>query len=321
MFDILNYLPAKRKSTPSGWISFNAVCCHHNGQNPDRRFRGGLKPNEQGWVYHCFNCGYTASFMLGRTLGLRSRKLLSWIGVNEKDIDYLNLESLRHRSIYGLIEDSQRVNQWSADFNEIDLPVGVDLVTEEHVEHWQYLNNRQAPMDFPFMLDKKSTRPSIIIPFTYQNALIGYAQRFLDQRSPKYLSVTQPGYVFGVDLQQEKWKYVIVTEGLFDALSIGGLAVMQNNISDDQSKLIRSLGRSVIVVPDQDRAGLSLVERAVDLGWAVSIPDWEPGIKDVNDAVIRYGKLGTLLTIIEAKETSKIKIELKRRHLAQRVRS
>jgi hypothetical protein len=66
MLDIVTYLPAKRKASPSGWLSFNAVCCHHNGNNPDRRLRGGIKINEQGWSYHCFNCGYTASFILGR---------------------------------------------------------------------------------------------------------------------------------------------------------------------------------------------------------------------------------------------------------------
>jgi hypothetical protein len=47
-----------------------------------------------------------------------------------------------------------------------------------------------------------------------------------------------------------------------------------------------------IVVPDQDEAGMRLVDRAVELGWAVSMPDWPAGVKDVNDAVIRWGKIG-----------------------------
>ena len=40
--------------------------------------------------------------------------------------------------------------------------------------------------------------------------------------------------------------------------------------------------------------------------------------KDVNDAVVKYGKLGALLTILEARETSKIKIELKKKQLLKR---
>jgi hypothetical protein len=57
----------------------------------------------------------------------------------------------------------------------------------------------------------------------------------------------------------------------------------------------------------------------VELGWAVSIPAWED-CKDINDAVKKYGRLGTLLTILEAKETSKIKIELRKKQLVKRLR-
>jgi len=62
--DILTaYLPAKRKTTPSGWTSFNAPCCIHNGDSADKRQRGGLISNGDGGVsYHCFNCGFKASW-------------------------------------------------------------------------------------------------------------------------------------------------------------------------------------------------------------------------------------------------------------------
>jgi hypothetical protein len=91
MLDIVSYLPNKRKQTPSGWISFNATCCAHNGQSPDKRQRGGLKATEQGWSFHCFNCGYTASFVLGRNLSFKARRLLGWLGVPENEIEHLNL--------------------------------------------------------------------------------------------------------------------------------------------------------------------------------------------------------------------------------------
>jgi DNA primase len=109
-----------------------------------------------------------------------------------------------------------------------------------------------------------------------------------------------------------------VTEGIFDALSIGGVAVMHNDISDVQARVIRNLGKEITVVPDQDRTGLDLIDRATELGWAVSIPDWGD-CKDVNDAVIKYGRLATLITIMQARETSRIKIELRKRQLAKRL--
>jgi DNA primase len=108
-------------------------------------------------------------------------------------------------------------------------------------------------------------------------------------------------------------------EGIFDALSINGVAVMHNDISDAQARMIRSLDREITVVPDQDTAGMALVDRAIELGWAVSMPDWGADIKDVNDAVIKYGRLGTLLTIHEARETSRIKIELRKKTLLRKL--
>jgi len=323
MLDILNYLPAKRKSTPSGWISFNCPSCQ------EKRSRGGLKVNDQGWSYHCFNCGLTASFVLGRSVGFKAKTLLERLGVSDADINALNLESLRHRSIHGILDDRARIVNEVSDirFEEFDdFPPASEIITPELPKYWQYIRDRRVPEDFPAMTVIRNdgvhwVRPHVIIPFTYDDKLVGWSARFLDGKTPKYINHTQPGYVFGTDLQHNNWQHVLVTEGIFDALSIGGLAVMHNTVSDRQARLIRNLGREITVIPDQDEAGMELVDRALELGWAVSMPDWEPGIKDVNDAVVKYGRLATLLTIMQSRETSRIKIELRKKNLVKRLRS
>ena len=317
MLDIVQYLPGKRKASSSGWISFNGPCCIHNGESMDKRQRGGLKASPEGWSYHCFNCGFTASFILGRNLSVKARKFLSWLNVPQEEIERINLESLKHRSIEGLL-DTRKTFDIISDikFEERDLG-GVEFVTPEHTELWDYLRRRHAPIDYPFMTSAtEGSRPGVIIPFTYNNTLVGNTTRFLDDRKPVWLNDFQPGYVFGTDLQHTNWQYVIVTEGIFDALSISGLALMHNTVSDAQARLVRTLGKEIIVVPDQDKPGMELVDRAVELGWSVSMPDWE-GCKDVNDAVIKYGRLGTLLTILQSRETSKIKIELRKRQIVK----
>lgn len=323
MIDILSYLPARRKGTTSGWISFNAPCCVHNGENADRRQRGGLKPADDGWSYHCFNCGFTASFRLGRNLGLKARRLLSWLNVPPEEIERINLESMRHRSMEGILADRQTVWQRLADvtFEETDLPqYTIQITPEDFPEQWQYLQGRRVPQDYPFLVQQpKKNRPHVIIPFTHQGQVVGHTTRFLDSHRPKYLNEMQPNYVFGWDLQRPNWQHVLVMEGVFDALAIGGMAVMHANIADGQAQLIRSLGREITVVPDQDLAGLHLVDRALELGWAVSMPNWDADIKDVNDAVIRYGRLGALLTIMQSRDTSRVKIELRRKQLAKRL--
>lgn len=317
MLDILSYLPARRKTSSSGWISFNAPCCVHNGENQDRRSRGGLKLGDEGWSYHCFNCGYTSSFVLGRNLTFKARKFLSWLNVPQEEIERINLESLRHKSITGILESRQEVQKpVDIQFEERDLPADTEELSAEAIA---YLNNRNISLDYPFLF-KTQPRPGIVIPFTHDNQVVGNCIRFLDERMPKYLNDMQPGYVFGTDLQRNAWQSVLVMEGVFDALSIGGLAVLHAEINDAQVKLIRSLSREVVVVPDQDAAGMKLVDRAMELGWSVSMPEWGDAVKDVNDAVIEYGRLGALLIIMQAREHSKIKIELRKKQIVKRLR-
>ena len=318
MIDVISYLPAKRKQTASGWISFNAACCVHKGETADRRQRGGIKPGADGsWSYHCFNCGFTASFVVGRTLTFKARRLLEWMNVPAEEIERINLESLRHRNMENLLSDRQRVvNQLqSIEFEDRDLPADTMPLS---AAAQSYLQARNMPADYPFLY-KTMPRPGVVIPFTYDSQVVGHATRFLDDRTPRYINDTQPGYVFGTDLQGRHWRYVLVVEGVFDALSIGGLAVLHADINDAQARLIRSLDREVVVVPDQDAAGMRLVDRALELGWAVSMPDWPQDVKDVNDAVKKFGRLVTLIHIFQARETSKIKIELRKRQLVKKI--
>jgi hypothetical protein len=320
MIDVVSFLPGKRKQTASGWISFNAPCCIHRGDTQDKRQRGGIKPSpDSSWSYHCFNCGYTASFVLGRNLTFKARRLLEWMNVPQEEIERINLESLKHKSIEGLLGERQTiVNQLqNIVFEDRDLPADTQPLNDATKE---YLRGRCIPQDYPFLY-KTMPRPGVVIPFTHDNQVVGHTTRFLDDRTPRYIQDIQHGYVFGTDLQATDWQYAIVVEGVFDALSINGLAVLHAEINDAQARLIRSLNREIIVVPDQDEAGMKLVDRAMELGWSVSMPEWGDAVKDVNDAVVKYGKLGALLIIMQAREHSKIKIELRKKQIVKRLRN
>jgi DNA primase len=82
---------------------------------------------------------------------------------------------------------------------------------------------------------------------------------------------------------------------------------------------LRRLNRRIIVVPDLDKSGIAIIDRAVELGFEVAIPNWAPEIKDTNDAVLKYGKVATLLSILQQATSSKIKIEMQRKKIAQRI--
>jgi len=327
MVDVISLLPVKHKRNSSGWITFNAVCCHHRGENQDRKQRGGFKSSDEGWYYACFNCGYTASFVLGRSLTFKARQFLTWMGVDFKLIEEINLESLRHRTIHGLLETTKQTVP-NVEFAERDLPVGLELIDDansRHTVYIEYLSSRSLDHTaYPYMVSPDADgrlANRIVIPFTHQGMLVGNTARFLDTRTPKYISDMQQGYVFGADLQRESWHHLFVVEGIFDALSIDAVAVLHNDINSKQIQLIKNLGKTVTVIPDQDLAGMKLVERAIELGWAVSMPDWPNGIKDVNDAVITMGRLATILIILQSRETNKYKIEIQRKKLVKRLRA
>jgi DNA primase len=123
--------------------------------------------------------------------------------------------------------------------------------------------------------------------------------------------------VFGVDFQKPEWQICILVEGIFDALSINACALTHNTISEEQASILSQLNRRIIFVPDRDKTGLETIDRALELGYSVSIPNWDSNIKDVNDAVIKYGKLMTLMSILQHATTSKIKIELQRKKIGK----
>jgi DNA primase len=225
----------------------------------------------------------------------------------------------------GLIEN-QKTRIKAVDFEERDLPADLELIDIDNPDHFpyiEYLENRSIDcLGYPYMVSPTAEGRSskrIVIPFTYKGIIVGNTSRFIDNRQPKFISDTQQGYVFGVDLQKNNWEHLIVVEGVFDALAINGIAVLHNDINETQIQVIKRLGKNITVVPDQDQAGMALVDKAIELKWGVSMPEWPEGIKDVNDAVIRMGKVATLLTILRARETNKYKIEIKRKQLVKRL--
>jgi hypothetical protein len=323
MIDILSYIPQKRKQTSSGWVSFNAPCCVHTGESADRRSRGGVKQQEDDWSYHCFNCGFTASFVPGRPVSFKARKLLGWLGVDSTDIERLNLESLKRKSLLDLTAERNTIKQTQIDFDEKEVPDGVERIDPNnklHFHYVDYLKQRGIVFGYPFLVDKKrGPRDRIVVPYTYKNRIVGHTSRYLDSRTPKFINSQQPGYVFGYDLQKSNWTSAIVVEGIFDALSISGLACMHETISKEQAQLLKQLKRRIIVVPDQDRAGLSIIDAAVEHKFEVSIPEWPEDVKDVNDAVVRFGVAHTLQQIHQHAERSKIKIEMAKKRLQRKI--
>ena len=323
MFDILTVAPGKKKKTQSGWTSFNAPCCIHNGHGPDKRMRGGVKIDGDNWSYHCFNCSFKCGFKLGRNISKNCRKFLSWSGMDDSDINKWNLYSMQNRDLIDLVKATKKLKE--VKFKELPMPEGelLNAYNPKHEVYIDYLESRKIMYNnYPFLVTPDATGRNanrIIIPYTYENKIVGHTSRFLDNRTPKFINDQQPGYVFGTDLQRVDWDVCLVFEGIFDAISFNGCALTHNTISDAQATVLRKLNKQIIIVPDQDKTGLEICERALELGFNLSLPDWGDDIKDANDALKKYGKLPTLISILEVSTDNKIKIEIMRNRIAKKL--
>lgn len=328
----------RHKSAPNGWTKFNAVCCTHNGETPDSRMRGGVISNGEGNIsYHCFNCGFTANYTPGYHLNYKFRKLLSWLGASEQEIQRLKIEALRIRDMISpdqlekpakepivfkpkpLPEDSISFMALY-EYCELKKPHNTDIAgyPDELVKAVEYIAKRKIDMQkYDFYLSGESAmRNRVIVPFNWKGHIVGYTARHIEDAAPmRYINSFPTHYVFNVDKQKHDSKFVIVCEGPFDAMSIDSVAVMGNEVSEDQADIIEDLGREVIVIPDRGKSGQKLIDAALKYGWSVSFPLWLEKCKDVNAALQKYGKLFVLKDILDSRESSKLKIELRRKSL------
>jgi hypothetical protein len=316
---LLTYLPGKRKTTPSGWISFNAVCCS------DDRGRGGFIINGGDAVsYHCFNCGFKCSWQPGRHISQKMNKFMRDLNIPDDVISQLRLEALKldqnnNTEIRNIIPkfdaralpmDARSFEEWVT-FLKI---AGEDyIIPDAFVGVVDYTSKRKIdPNSYPFYYTNKvGFNNRIIIPFLYKGEVVGWTARAINDAQPKYLSEQQPGYVFNLDNQQDDRQFIIVSEGPFDALSIDGCALLGAEIKEGQNWLLKQLGKEIVLVPDRDHEGPRTVEQAIEYGWSVSMPDWPKGVKDINDAVIKLGRLATMWLIASAKESNSLKVQLR----------
>jgi hypothetical protein len=275
-----------------------------------------------GFQYHCFNCNFKAGWSPGKLLSTNTKKLFQWVGLNETDIGKLGLYALKIKDSqpvakkpinFDLVEkplpdDCLPIDTWIAEgAQDTDLLSVISYLVEERQVDWDWYNwHWSAAPGF---------RDRVIIPFYHEGKIVGYTGRKIKPGKPKYLTDAQPGYVFNLDGQKVDRKFVIVVEGQFDAIAIDGCAISHNDPNEAQVMRLNALGREVIVVPDRDRPGAKMLKSALTNGWSASLPPWGDDVKDVADAVKKYGRLYVLTTILHYRVSGEIKINLLKKKL------
>jgi hypothetical protein len=225
----------------------------------------------------------------------------------QSDETALEAVSIPKFEVKPLPEGNLKISEWIENIHQLppDLRAQFDTVVE-------YIWFRKLdPMADFYWTPMSGLSDRLIVPFRLNGEIVGHTARKVTDGKPKYISDQTPGYVFNLDRQTPDREFVIVVEGPMDALSIDAVAILGAEIMDKQALLINRLNRPVIVVPDRDSDGKRTVDQAIALGYGVSMPDWPQGIKDVNDAVQKLGKLTALYLVVQAHEHNELKIRLR----------
>jgi hypothetical protein len=328
---VQDYLPSKRRQTPKGWIVFNAPCCHHRGHNADTRSRGNVLIGLDGHIVaNCYNCGFKAIYA-GNEISKNFQLWLQYLGVPRDKINEAKLEILS-KQLNGEIAAVENTVWFKPEvFSEVDMPkhskpieswLEQDDISDDLATCIEYLGNRGRAISENYQYwwspsTKWDLNKRILIPFWYQDKIVGWTGRYAGvppSNTPRYFNSDVPaGYLFNSDvISNKKRKYVLITEGPFDAIAIDCVGAMGSDLNRQQIAWLNSTDQEKIVVPDRQLKNQKLIDIAIEQGWSVSFPDWEDKIKDAADASIQYGRLYTIHSIIAAKTSSILQINFKR---------
>lgn len=323
------HIPKKGKITPSGWNSFNAVCCVHNGETQDTRGRAGIIFSPDGGIsYHCFNCKFKAGWTPGHKISQKFKKLLGWLNIRDSEIKKLEFQALKYLSLEDkYIKTKKKTIKFKAfplppdfiNYEELCTLAGLGAIEGEHNPYKDILDYAKLRgLDVPryrHLLGASADagyKERLIVKFEHKGKLVGFTARSIHNRTPKYLSQHDANFVFNLDEQTDSRQFVVVVEGPFDAMLVGGIALCGSEVSDEKAAIINSLKRKVIVVPDADKSGADLIKAAIKYGWNISNSASILNVKDIGNLHSQklWSKIQILREIMRAEVTSELKIKL-----------
>jgi hypothetical protein len=316
------------QQTRKGWYSRNCMMCHHHGESTDRRKRFGIifSPNG-GIATSCFNCSHKSKFVPGETFSKEFSLFLQEIGIPHNTVKLLNFDLYKAHYGKDAVYDLQIAENISAKWVAATLPskaltiqdwADAGCTDKSFLNVLRYAYGRGIRNFEQFywtpqtngMLNKR-----LIVPFTYRNNIVGFTGRFAgtppDKNITKYYNISPSDFIYNLDRQKPHNDYIILCEGVLDAYYTNGISTQGNEINESQVAFIQSLNKTVIVLPDFDKDGRALVNLAVKNNWAISFPFWSHEVKDAASAVEKYGRVVTVLSILEAADYSAFSAQVK----------
>lgn len=279
---------------------FLARCpiCHDSKKSKSKR-RFNLDFNEGNPIYHCWNCGSSGSFLsiYSKLKGISISEALKELrGFNP---DYL-IQKLSKRKRDKVLKEIEYEN-----FNYI---LSDCITYNEKVDSYikslyqrklnSFIKERCIPPNKVFMAYKGEYQGMYIIPiYDSDNNIIYFQARSSDASiKPKYKNPTlkKGNIIFNKHLF-ERSKYIIICEGLLDAISIGnqGTSCLGKEISSKFLKELQQLtDMGIIIALDNDKSGLeSMISilKNVDIPFNIKFflfPYKHKKYKDINELIV-----------------------------------
>lgn len=336
---IVAAIPGKRKRSGTSFVNINCPMCVSRGESCDTRMRCGIKKNFRGVGIYCFNCGFKTSWVPGETISRNLRDFMVEIGISSLEVKRLSHHMLTVRRMIerSSVEVQSHFNvDFTPSFKRVSLPPKAKSIEKlattgcsdpDFLAVAEYLINRgdtvlNGSTYFWSPDQKHKMNRRIIIPIYHEGMLVGWSARSCDEKiRPKYWSNIPSDILFNSRVLTASRKYVIIVEGIFDAIAIDGISTLGAKLNEKQAAWINQSGKIPILVSDRDTQGQRMIDTALQYKWMVSFPRlrstgwWDSDVKDVDDAVKRYGRIYTLRSIIETATNNEAMIKVKQKAL------
>ncbi len=318
---LINRIPSYKR-TNTGFNELKCPICR------DYKTRCGIKRDANSVGINCFNCGFSTKYTVGNMLPKKILLFLNSIGCSTIEISRVKHNVyLDYRNFNSSDNDKDFIPYFIPSFKEISLPKNSFTFDE-------WLNKEIVSKDFFDTVDYSLTRgyhdiidyrwsPSIprrlIIPFYWNNIIVGYTSRSIDQGA-RYINNKPADYLYNNEVLSSDRNILFLVEGPLDAKAIDGVSALGSKLTANQITWLKSSGKEIIVVPDIDKDGYKMIDLAKSNRWKVAFPYlgnhndwWGSSIKDVDEAVKVYGKLYTVKSLLESSTNNATEIEVKKK--------
>lgn len=304
----LAVVPSGRRSA-RGWMNFNCPMCG------DTRGRCGVMVTPTGgFRARCFNSGCTLSdsptgWEPGSGFGGRPRKLYEALGGDVRDLPIDAI--LRKADTFDLRGGRVSAEAPRLRFDRMDLPVGCAPLWEAEpttdgeerglMSCVSYLEERLGAEMAEAISPMWSPRHPfhVITAFRHHGEVVGWQGRKSTPGKDRFIGQSPADYVYRQDtLERTDARAAIVVEGVTDADAILGVGIRNSTPTKKQVALLEGCGQRIIVLPDWQADATRLIDEAERRGWDVSVPEWDPGIKDATEAARRYGRLYAVASVV-----------------------